>query len=116
MGEVGRSFARGKWRLWPARQTVVVWEFLHAWWAATLAELAETAALWEYDLLGDQLPWRAWEDEDILRAELADWLVRHAPARLRAHGVPEELLHRIRLVGLTGPARWEDTHWPGHRY
>ncbi|MGW0856883.1 hypothetical protein [Streptomyces sp. NPDC002690] len=41
------------------------------------------------------------------------------PARRRldrAHGAPEELLHRPRLIGLTGPARWEDPHWPGHRF
>ncbi|MEU8589297.1 hypothetical protein AB0C59_20165 [Streptomyces sp. NPDC048664] len=38
------------------------------------------------------------------------------PTRLRALDVPEELLHRIRLIGLTGPARWEDPHWPNRRY
>lgn len=78
--------------------------------------LAEVAAHWEYDLLGDQLPWDAWDNADALRTELAAWLVRHASARLRARDVPEELLHRIRLIGLTGPARWEDPHWPNHRY
>lgn len=78
--------------------------------------LAEAADHWEYDLLGDQLPWHAWGDEEALRVELAAWLVRHAPVRLRALGVPEDLLHRIRLIGLTGPARWEDPHWPNHRY
>lgn len=78
--------------------------------------LAEAAAHWEYDLLGDQLPWDAWENEEEMRAELTAWLVRHAPARLRAHGVSEELLHRIRLLGVTGLERWEDPHWPGHRY
>ncbi|MFD4527321.1 hypothetical protein ACFWP7_25970 [Streptomyces sp. NPDC058470] len=51
-----------------------------------------------------------------MRAELTVWLVRHAPTRLRAFGVPEELLHRIRLLGVTGLDRWEDPHWPGHRY
>ncbi|WP_395365622.1 hypothetical protein ACHGLA_32165 [Streptomyces sp. YH02] len=78
--------------------------------------LAAAADRWEYDLLGDQLPWSAWEDEEGMRAELTAWLVRHAPARLRAHGAPEDLLHRIRLLGVTGPDRWEDPHWPGHRY
>ncbi|BBC36178.1 hypothetical protein SGFS_074720 [Streptomyces graminofaciens] len=81
--------------------------------------LAEAAAQWEYDLLGDELPWEAWDtpdDDGVLRSELAAWLVRHAPARLRAVDAPEELLHRIRLIGLTGPARWEDPHWPNHRY
>lgn len=78
--------------------------------------LAEAAAHWEYDLLGDQLPWRAWENEEEMRVELTAWLVRHAPARLRAHGAPEDLLHRIRLLGVTDSDRWEDPHWPGHRY
>ncbi|MFF8604931.1 hypothetical protein ACF06X_03260 [Streptomyces sp. NPDC015346] len=78
--------------------------------------LAEAAAHWEYDLLGDQLSWHAWDDAEALRSELAAWLVRCAPARLRAPDVPEELLHRIRLIGLTGPARWDGPHWPGHRY
>ncbi|MGW0394884.1 hypothetical protein ACWDYJ_29215 [Streptomyces sp. NPDC003042] len=78
--------------------------------------LAEAAAHWEYELLGDQLPRRAWENEEEMRAELTAWLVRHAPARLRAHGASEDLLQRIRLLGVTGPDRWEDPHWPGHRY
>ncbi|MDX3227092.1 hypothetical protein [Streptomyces sp. ME19-01-6] len=78
--------------------------------------LAEAAAHWEYDLLGDQLPWDTRENADVLRTELAAWLVRHAPARLRTRNVPAELLHQIRLIGVTGPARWEDPHWPNHRY
>ncbi|MGW7055090.1 hypothetical protein [Streptomyces sp. NPDC054887] len=78
--------------------------------------LAQAAARWEYDLLGDQLPWDTREDETALRTELEAWLVHHAPARLRAQGAPEELLHRIRLIGLTGPARWQDPHWPDHAY
>ncbi|WP_225799635.1 hypothetical protein [Streptomyces sp. NK15101] len=80
--------------------------------------LADVANRWEYDLLGDQLPWYGWwlDDEEAVRAELAAWLVRHVPARLRVRDGHEELLHRIRLVGLTGPARWEDPHWPNHRY
>ncbi|MGW4271683.1 hypothetical protein ACWEGQ_04800 [Streptomyces seoulensis] len=155
MADVGRSFARGHWRQWPADQSAAVWEFLHAWWAHTLTEprpavpahdllalcaeasgvlgpwldvwegvehrvadrhLAAAAARWEYDLLEDRLPWAAWDDDsDDLRTELAAWLVRHAPARLRGQDVPEELVHRIRLLGLTGPARWEDPHWPDRR-
>ncbi|MFD8685917.1 hypothetical protein [Streptomyces sp. NPDC059651] len=78
--------------------------------------LAEAAAHWEYELLGDQLPWRAWENEEEMRAELTAWLVHHTPGRLRAYGASEDLLHRIRLLGVTGPDRWEDPHWPGHRY
>ncbi|WP_398859124.1 hypothetical protein [Streptomyces chengmaiensis] len=155
MAEVGHAFARGSWREWPARQTVTVWEFLHAWWAHSLTQpkpavpvhellalcaeasgtlrpwlsawealdhrtadrhLADAAAHWEYELLGDRLPWDAWDNADALRTELSAWLVRHAPTRLQAQDVPEELLHRIRLMGLTGPARWEDPHWPDHRY
>ncbi|MFC8509865.1 hypothetical protein ACFU3J_20230 [Streptomyces sp. NPDC057411] len=149
--EIGRTFARGKWRQWPGRQSAAVEEFLNAWWAHALTtpdpvvrpydllalcaeasgtlgpwlgtwealghhvadrHLVEAAARWEEDLLGDGLPWDAWEGEETLGAELSAWMVRHAPARLRAGGAPEELLHRIRLLGLTGPARWEDPHWP----
>ncbi|MEU5209603.1 hypothetical protein [Streptomyces sp. NPDC020742] len=79
-------------------------------------QLAEAVGRWEYDLLGDELPWDAWEGEHELGAELTGWLVRHAPARLGSQGAPEELLHRVRLLGLTGEARWEDPHWPGYRY
>jgi hypothetical protein len=80
--------------------------------------LADAVAHWEYDLLGDGLPWMTvnLEGEDATRAELTAWLIRHAPARLRAHGVSEELLHRVRLLGLSDAARWEDPHWPGHTY
>lgn len=157
MYEVGRSFARGHWRQWPAHQSSAVWEFLHAWWARSLVDptpavpvheilalcaeasatlgpwltvwealdhevsdrhLAEAAAAWEYGLLGDQLPWDAWdyEDESGMRGELAVWLVRHVPRRLHLRKGSATLLHRVRLIGLTGPARWEDPHWPGHRY
>ncbi|MER6675317.1 hypothetical protein [Streptomyces sp. NPDC000983] len=155
MYEVGRSFDRGHWREWPARQTVVVWEFLHAWWAACLQDpepavpahellalcaeasgaltpwldvwagldhpvasrhLATAAAAWEYELLGDELPWHTWHDPEPLRVQLADWLVRFAPDRLRALDVPEQLLHRIRLIGLTGPDRWSDPHYPNRAY
>ncbi|MFH9263751.1 hypothetical protein ACH4KN_05720 [Streptomyces sp. NPDC017546] len=157
MYEVGRSFARGHWRQWPAGQDAAVWEFLHAWWARSLVDpapavpvheilalcaeasatlgpwltvwealdhemsdrhLAQAAAEWEYGLLGDQLPWDAWdyEDESGMRGELAAWLVHHVPRRLRLRKGSAALLHRVRLIGLTGPARWEDPHWPGHRY
>ncbi|MYZ36655.1 MULTISPECIES: hypothetical protein [unclassified Streptomyces] len=78
--------------------------------------LAKAAEHWEYELLGDQLPWSAWENEEDMRAELTAWLVRYAPVRLRAHGATEDLLHRIRLLGVTGTDRYEDPHWPGHRY
>ncbi|MFF8715587.1 hypothetical protein ACF07T_29765 [Streptomyces sp. NPDC015184] len=71
---------------------------------------------WEYELLGDQLPWDAWDDEEEKRAELTAWVLDHVRPRLVAHGAPDELLHRIRLLGLTGPARWEDPHWPDHCY
>ncbi|MFD7529539.1 hypothetical protein ACFV8E_18385 [Streptomyces sp. NPDC059849] len=87
----------------------------------TTADRHLTAAVddWEYDLLGDDLPWDAWDSEDDegeRRAELTAWLLNHARPRLIAHGAPDELLQRIRLLGLTGPARWEDPHWPHHRY
>ncbi|MFD8747750.1 hypothetical protein [Streptomyces sp. NPDC059616] len=87
----------------------------------TTADRHLTAAVddWEYDLLGDELPWDAWDSEDHggeKRAQLTAWLISHARPRLVAHGAPAELLHRIRLLGLTGDARWDDPHWPGYRY
>ncbi|MFI8516735.1 hypothetical protein ACIGEZ_02705 [Streptomyces sp. NPDC085481] len=79
--------------------------------------LSEAAAHWEWDLLGDELPWHAWEvDEEALRAELAAWLARHAPARLRRRGASEDLLNRVRLIGLPAPARWDDPRMPGRHY
>ena len=103
-----------------AEASATIRPWLNTWGALThpVADqhLAEAATHWEYDLLGDQLPWDAWENEDETRAELTAWLVRHAPARLRSQGSSGELLHRIRLLGLTGPARWEDPHWPDHKY
>ncbi|MGW6547594.1 hypothetical protein ACWGBH_32825 [Streptomyces massasporeus] len=81
--------------------------------------LAEAAAEWEYELLGDGLPWRVdWYENDAeeMRAGLVAWLLGHAAARLRASGAPTELQHRIRLLGLTDEDRWTDPHWPGHRY
>lgn len=62
-------------------------------------------------------PWNAWHDEEeTMRSELTTWLIRHAPPRLRTQPQPDDLLRRVRLLSLTGPARWEDPHWPGHRY
>ncbi|MFH8236653.1 hypothetical protein [Streptomyces sp. NPDC018321] len=81
--------------------------------------LAEAAAEWEYELLGDSLPWYVdWyeNDEERLRADLVSWLLGHGAARLRASGAPVDLRHRIRLLSLTGEERWSDPHWPGHRY
>ncbi|MEU4407720.1 hypothetical protein AB0F88_24645 [Streptosporangium sp. NPDC023963] len=103
-----------------ASTTLSPW--LHAWEAHTHAvadqHLAEAVAHWEYRLLGDQLPWESWNwgNEEETRTELTAWLIRHAPVRLRARNAPAELLHRVRLLGLTGPARWEDPHWPNHTY
>ncbi|MFD3436859.1 hypothetical protein ACFWU3_05055 [Streptomyces sp. NPDC058685] len=80
--------------------------------------LAEAAATWEYELLGDNLPWKvSWYDhEEEMRAELVSWLLGHATVRLRESGASADLRHRIRLLGLTDEARWTDPHWPGHRY
>ncbi|WTT05885.1 hypothetical protein OG361_10495 [Streptomyces sp. NBC_00090] len=93
---------------------LTVWETLDH--PVAHRHLAEAADRWDYDLLADELPWRTWHDEDRLRTELAAWLVHHARPRLRDQDAPEELLHRIRLIGLSGPARWEDPHWPDYRY
>lgn len=103
-----------------AEATGTLTPWLAAWEATPAPEaarhLAEAVDHWDDDLLADRLPWSAWEDEEEMCAELTAWLVRHAPARLRAHGAPDDLLHRVRLLGVTGPARWEDPHWPDYRY
>ncbi|MFJ9176499.1 hypothetical protein [Streptomyces sp. NPDC102360] len=104
-----------------ASGTVTPW--LAAWERQTgpLSDqrLAEAAEEWEYELLGDQLPWFVnWyeNDEDRMSADLAAWLHGHAAARLRASGAAPELLRRIGLLALTGEDRWTHPHWPGHRY
>ncbi|NUK78035.1 hypothetical protein HRW23_11610 [Streptomyces lunaelactis] len=102
-----------------AEATAVLTPWLNTWEATTHTaadqHLAQAVVQWEYDLRGgDQLPWTCWGDEDeeaALRAELTAWLARHAPARLRAHGASEELLHHIRLIGLSDADRWDDPHW-----
>jgi len=79
--------------------------------------LAQAVDAWDYDLLLDELPWSTWHSNgDDMVAVLTAWLTRHAPARLRAHNAPEDLLHRLRLIGLTRPARWNDPHWPRYTY
>lgn len=81
--------------------------------------LVEAAAEWEYELLGESLPWYVgWyeHDEEKIRADLVAWLLGHAATRLRESGASEDLRHRIRLLGLADEARWTDPHWPGHRY
>jgi hypothetical protein len=57
------------------------------------------------ELLGDGLPWDTLENQEDKLAGLTAWLARHAAARLRARGASEEVLHRIRLLGLSGNAR-----------
>ncbi|MGW2341632.1 hypothetical protein [Streptomyces sp. NPDC001661] len=74
---------------------------------------------YEYELLGDRLPWYVnWygNDEGRMCAELAAWLHGRAAARLRAFGASREVVHRIELLALTGDDRWAHPHWPGHRY
>lgn len=80
------------------------------------AHLAALTEQWEWELIGDQLPWSGWDNEEEIRTELTAWLVRNAPTRLRAHGAPPELLNRIRLLGLPGADRWEDPGWDGRPY
>jgi hypothetical protein len=94
--------------------------WLGTWTTATTAlanrRLAEAFGQWDYDLLCDDLPWSTWtltdDEKESLRAKLTGWLLRHAPDRLRIVDTDPELLHRLRLLGLTGPARWDDPHWP----
>ncbi|MFE9931392.1 hypothetical protein [Streptomyces sp. NPDC005533] len=83
--------------------------------------LTDTVDEWEGDLLEDSLPWSTWavwsdEEVEAVRTELADWLAREAPARLRADGAGAQLLHAVRLLALPHAARWNDPHAPRHRY
>ncbi len=79
--------------------------------------LAEAAGHWDYDLLGDELPWDTWEEENESSSGPGSPPGSSAtPRPARPSGAHEDLLHRVRLMGLTGPARWEDPHWPGYRY
>ncbi|MEU1459534.1 hypothetical protein ABZ467_02370 [Streptomyces sp. NPDC005727] len=51
--------------------------------------LAEAAAEWECELLGDGLPWRVgWyeHDEEKMRVQLVAWLLGPAAVRLRESG------------------------------
>lgn len=96
---------------------LTAWETSRA--PAADRHLAQAVEQWDYDLLGDSLPWDTWSSEETeaqTLAELVAWLVDHASDRLRQHGAPPALLHRVRLIGLNGPARWDDPHWPGYRY
>ncbi|MGN9786910.1 hypothetical protein ACTMTF_36190 [Nonomuraea sp. ZG12] len=76
--------------------------------------LAEIVARWGPDLLENQFPWHTRNDEQAQHAELTTWLVRHAPARLRAADTPDQLLQWVRLLGLPEPARWDDPYWDDH--
>lgn len=98
---------------------LAVWEALRH--PVTDQHLTDTVDRWEWDLLEDALPWQSsafWPDEEAeaARTELAAWLVREAPARLRATGAPAELRHAVRLLGLPHADRWDDPHAPRHRY
>ncbi|MET9773424.1 hypothetical protein ABZ023_04040 [Streptomyces sp. NPDC006367] len=81
--------------------------------------LIEAAAEWEYELLGDNLPWSiSWYDNDAdeMHTDLAAWLLDHAAPRLRAADAPTGLRHRLRLLALPTELRWTDPHWPDHRH
>ncbi|QNS05398.1 hypothetical protein [Streptomyces xanthii] len=81
--------------------------------------LTRAATEWEYDLLGDDLPWKGnWydTDRDRLRTDLTDWLLGPGTDRLRGARAPEELMSRIALLALTDEARYTHPDWPGHRY
>lgn len=101
-----------------ASNDLSVW--LNIWQAAThpVADqhLAEAVAHWAADLMDDELPWdntpESGEHEQAMVDDLAAWLVHSASARLRNHGCPTQLLHQVRLLGISIPARWDDPHWP----
>ncbi|GAB1822089.1 hypothetical protein [Herbidospora sp. RD11066] len=110
-----------------ATATFTPW--LRVWEAHTHSvadrHLVEAVTRWEYHLLGDLFPWETYNGDMSWyrvetwgegRVELTEWLLRHASDRLRAAGASEELLHRVRLLGLPEPARYEDPHWPDRIY
>lgn len=76
--------------------------------------LAETLDAWTTQLLVGLLPWFSWsntrEEDEAVHEELTAWFVRHAPARLRAHGACEELLDDLHLLALPGPVRLAEPH------
>ncbi|MEV7523178.1 hypothetical protein [Streptomyces sp. NPDC091371] len=78
--------------------------------------LADTIDTWEKDLMYGYVPWTTWgttwDEDNDLHDELCAWFARHAPARLRAHGAPEQLLRTVRLLGLPGPDREAEPHLP----
>ncbi|MFI7005928.1 hypothetical protein [Streptomyces sp. NPDC050145] len=83
------------------------------------AHLILAATEWEYDLLGDDLPWQGnWydTDRDRLRTDLADWLLTEATPRLASAAAPDELRRRISLLALHDEPRWTHPDWPGYRY
>ncbi|MFD9946719.1 hypothetical protein ACFWYW_51880 [Nonomuraea sp. NPDC059023] len=51
-----------------------------------------------------------------MSGELIAWLVRHAPARLRASGAPEHLSHVVRLIGLPWQDRALDPYWADRKF
>lgn len=62
--------------------------------------LAEAVTHWaDYLVEWDELPWNTYENEREKLADLTAWLVRHAPARLRARGDCDEALQQLRLLG-----------------
>ncbi|WP_367139381.1 MULTISPECIES: hypothetical protein [Streptomyces] len=103
-----------------AEASAAVGPWLSIWQAidhpAADRHLAEAVDRWEYDLLCDELPWSAWDKRDDMCRELAQWLVRCAPARLRSHGAPQQLVERIRLLGLSLPERWADPLLAEYRF
>ncbi|MEV4761646.1 hypothetical protein AB0J89_03330 [Micromonospora chokoriensis] len=94
--------------------------WLDAWARATgpvaSRRLAEAFGQWEFDLLRDDPPWTTWEltddEKEALRVELTAWLLRHAPDRLRMIGADSTLVHRLELLGVAMPERWDDPRMP----
>ena len=74
--------------------------------------LAEALAHWDFDLLQDELPWWTLYDEEDKRHDLTIWLLRHAPSRLGDYGDPDHLRNVLRLLAITGVARFDDPRWP----
>lgn len=103
-----------------AEATGAVGPWLASWEAIShpLADqrLAEALGHWDMYLLEDELPWWTLDLEDDKRRDLTTWLLRHAPSRIGDYGDPDHIRNVLRLLSITGLARYDDPRWPFPAY
>ncbi|HEY3514441.1 MULTISPECIES: hypothetical protein [Kribbella] len=78
--------------------------------------LAEALTQWDFHLLQDMLPWSTLAHEEEKRRDLTTWLLRVAPSRLGNNGDADHLRNVLRLMAITGLARFDDPRWPFPAY